>query len=211
MKNHPSCSCHSTADNLTRRDFFGRMADGICGIALTSLFMNDFFDGPEAFANAPEAVRRIYDLRPRAPHFAPKAKSVIQLFMNGGPSQMDLFDPKPMLDKHHGEAYVDKLNATEIPDVEHAGALMRSPFKFAQHGQSGMWFSDVMPHLAKHADDIAVIRSMHTVNPSHDIALWKIHSGQPLPGYPAMGAWVVYGLGSENQNLPAYVVLDDPL
>jgi Protein of unknown function (DUF1501) len=189
----------------TRRDFFTRVADGICGVALTSLLSKDLY-GAEA---APE-VRRIYDLKPRAPHFAPKAKSVIQLFMNGGPSQMDLFDPKPVLDKHHGEPYFDKL-AADLTGPEQAGGLMRSPFKFAQHGKGGIWVSDLMPHLTEIVDDICVIRSMHTMHPNHEPALFMIHSGRTIQGRPAMGSWVVYGLGSENQNLPAYVVLDDPL
>jgi hypothetical protein len=149
-------------------------------------------------------------MKPRAPHFAPKAKSVIQLFMNGGPSQMDLFDPKPVLDKHHGEPYFDKL-AADLTGPEQAGGLMRSPFKFAQHGKAGIWVSDLMPHLTEIVDDICVIRSMHTMHPNHEPALFMIHSGRTIQGRPAMGSWVVYGLGSENQNLPAYVVLDDPL
>ena len=152
----------------------------------------------------------MYDLKPRAPHFAPKAKAVIHLFMNGGPSQMDLFDPKPVLDKHHGEAYFDKV-AADVTGPEQAGGLMRSPFKFAQHGKSGMWVSDVMPHLAEQVDDLCVIRSMYTVHPNHEPALFLIQSGRIIPGRPSLGSWVVYGLGSENQNLPAYVVLDDPL
>src|SRR5207244_3698592 len=92
-----------------------------------------------------------------------------------------------------------------------AGGLMRSPFKFARHGQSGTWLSEALPGLAPHVDDIAIIRSMFNSHPNHEPALYKIHSGQLLPGLPAIGSWVVYGLGSENQNLPAYVVLDDPL
>ena len=130
--------------------------------------------------------------------------------MNGGPSQMDLFDPKPMLDKHHGEPYFDKI-AGEVENIKDAGALMRSPFKFAQHGQCGMWVSDVMPHLARQVDDIAFIRSMYTTNLTHEPAIYLIQSGKMGPGRPTLGSWVVYGLGSENQNLPAYVVLDDPL
>jgi hypothetical protein len=130
--------------------------------------------------------------------------------MNGGPSQVDLFDPKPMLDKHHGESYFDKV-AADLTGPEQAGAIMRSPFKFSQHGQSGIWVSDLMPHLAEQVDNIAVIRSMFTVHPNHEPALFVIHSGRTIPGRPSLGSWVIYGLGSENQSLPAYVVLDDPL
>ncbi len=129
--------------------------------------------------------------------------------MNGGPSQMDLFDPKPELDRLHGKTYADKL-AGEIEFIGSAGAIMRSPFKFAQHGKSGAWVSDAMPHLAGVVDDIAFIRSMHTMNLTHEPALYIAHTGKMGPGRPSIGAWVTYGLGSENQNLPAYVVLDDP-
>jgi hypothetical protein len=130
--------------------------------------------------------------------------------MNGGPSQMDLFDPKKELDKHHGEPYFDKI-AGEVETPAQAGALMRSPFKFQQHGQSGMWVSETLPHLAQHVDDIALIRSMHTTSLTHEPALYKIQGGRLLPGYPSLGSWAAYGLGAENQNLPAYIVLDDPL
>ena len=131
------------------------------------------------------------------------------MFQNGGPSQMDLFDPKPELDRLHGKTYADKL-AGEIEFVQNAGAIMRSPFKFAKHGKCGTQVSDAMPHLAEVVDDITFIRSMHTTNITHEPAVYMIQSGKITPGRPTIGAWVVYGLGSENQNLPAYVVLDDP-
>jgi hypothetical protein len=199
-------------DRLTRRGLFHRAADGLYGAALASLLGGDVF-GRRAFSAehaADPAPRRVHDLSPRPPHFAPRADAVIHLFMNGGPSQVDLFDPKPMLDKHHGEPYFEQI-AADVSSPQAAGGLMRSPFKFAQHGESGIWLSDALPHLASHVDQIAVIRSMFNSHPNHEPALFKIHSGRLLPGRPSMGAWVVYGLGSENQNLPAYVVLDDPL
>jgi hypothetical protein len=183
---------------ISRRSFFNGMAGGICGAALLHLL------GRDLRASAP------IDFKPRPAHFPAKARSVIHLFMNGGPSQMDLFDPKPQLDAHHGQPYFSKI-AGEVENPASAGALMRSPFRFARHGQSGMWVSDALPHLAGAADDIALIRSMHTTNLTHEPAVYMIHSGKEGPGRPALGSWVVYGLGSENQNLPAYVVLDDPL
>jgi Protein of unknown function (DUF1501) len=196
---------------LSRRGFLDSVAGGVYAAALASLAPDWFgpnrLSAAELAAGAPRAV---YDLRPRPPHFEPRAKAVIQLFMNGGPSHMDLFDPKPELTRRNGESYFEKI-AGEIEGVTSAGGLMRSPFKFAQHGQSGMWVSEIMPHLAKQVDSLTFIRSMHTVNLTHEPAIHKIQSGQMLPGYPTMGAWVTYGLGSENQNLPAYVVLDDPL
>ncbi len=123
---------------------------------------------------------------------------------------MDLFDPKPMLEKMHGKAYFDKI-AGEVEFIKDAGAIMRSPYKFAQHGKCGAWVSEVMPHLAGVVDELAFIRSMYTTNLTHEPAGHIIHTGKMSPGRPAWGSWVVYGLGSENQNLPAYVVLDDPL
>src|SRR3989441_976395 len=187
----------SYSRRIPRRGFFERVSGGIHGAALATLLGKDLYGSS-------------YDVKSRRPHFEPKAKAVIHLFMNGGPSQMDLFDPKPTLDKHHGEPYFDKV-AADLTGPEGAGGLLRSPFRFAQHGQSGIWVSEVMPHLAKHVDDIAVIRSMFTTHPNHEPALFVIHSGRTIPGRPSLGAWVIYGLGSENQNLPAYVVLDDPL
>jgi hypothetical protein len=197
----------------TRRTFFSHVANGISGMALAHLLGGELGGAelrPPDDEVLPPGHRRVYDLKPRPPHFAPKAKAVIQLFMNGGPSQMDLFDPKPMLDKHHGESYFDKL-AGDVQTVNQAGGLMRSPFKFAQYGQSGAWVSELMPHLTKVVDDLTFIRSMETLHFNHEPALFVIHSGRIMPGRASFGSWVVFGLGSENQNLPAYVVLDDPL
>jgi hypothetical protein len=191
--------------SLCRRGFFQYVSSGIYGAALTYLL------GRDAGLRAAEAVGSPHlDLKPRPSQFAAKAKSVIHLFMNGGPSQMDLFDPKPMLDKHHGDPYFSKIPG-EVENPQSAGALMRSPFQFARHGQCQMWVSEALPHLARHVDDIALIRSMHTTNLTHEPAIYLIQTGKMSPGKPTVGSWVVYGLGSENQNLPAYVVLDDPL
>ena len=201
---NPSCDAHKPAvpgPGLGRRDFFSQVGTGICGAALLHLL------GDEMRA---EQGRDVARLTPRHPVRPARAKSVIHLFMNGGPSQMDLFDPKPELDKHHGEAYFDKI-AGEVENVKDAGALMRSPFKFAQHGESGMWVSDALPHLAKQVDEISLIRSLYTTNITHEPALYLIQTNRMVSGYPTLGSWITYGLGSESQNLPAYVVLDDPL
>ena len=184
----------------SRRDLFRSVPGGIYGAALASLLSRD----SSALAETPHA-----DLKPRPPHVSAKAKAVVHLFMNGGPSQMDLFDPKPELDKNHGKSYADKL-AGEIEFVQNAGAIMRSPFKFARHGKCGASVSDAMPHFAGVVDDVAFIRSMFTTNLTHEPAVYIVQSGKMGPGRPTLGSWVVYGLGSENQNLPAYVVLDDP-
>ncbi len=205
-------SFHSKTERrpLSRRAFFDRVSDGLYGMGLASLLSRDLYGATVGADDLPDGHRRSYDLKARPPHFEPKAKSVIHLFMNGGPSQMDLFDPKPMLEKHHGEPYFDKL-AADLTSPEQSGGLMRSPFKFAQHGKSGAWISDAMPHLTEVVDDLAIIKSMYTMHPNHEPALFMIQSGRIIPGRASMGSWVAYGLGTENQNLPAYVVLDDPL
>lgn len=189
---------------LTRRSFFQRAGGGIYGAALAYLLGRDLFAGSRLLGAEPAA-----DLQARAPHFAPRAQAVIHLFMNGGPSQMDLFDPKPMLNKLHGRPHAPSI-AGEIENLSKAGALMRSPFQFSRHGRSGMEVSEVLPHLARHVDDIALIRSLYTTNLTHEPALYLIQTGRMGPGRPSLGSWVAYGLGTENQNLPAYVVLDDP-
>ncbi len=188
---------------LTRRGLFHQVGAGLYGAALTYLLGRDLYAAQPA-----EKARG--DLQPRAAHFTPRARAVIHLFMNGGPSQMDLLDPKPALDKHHGRRYFERI-AGEVENPQSAGALMRSPFRFARHGQGGMWVSDALPHLARQVDDIALIRSLYTTNLTHEPALYLIQSGRVGPGAPSLGSWVVFGLGSENQDLPAYVVLDDPL
>jgi len=147
-----------------------------------------------------------FDVTPRKPHAPARAKAVIQLFMHGGPSHMDLFDPKPMLAKYDG-----KPAPAEVADDEKlTGSLLRSPYKFAKYGQSGLEFSEVLPKIAAHADEIAVIRSMYTDHRNHEQALWMMHTGLIVSGRPSLGSWVTYALGTENQNLPAYVVLPDP-
>lgn len=191
----------SPSSEIPRRRFFERVGAGLQGAALTYLLGRDLYA-----ADRPP----VQDARPRRPHATPRAKAVIHLFMNGGPSQMDLFDPKEELNKRHGEDYFNKI-AGEVEFPEAAGALMKCPFKFAQHGECGMHVSDVMPHLSKQVDKLTLIRSMYTSNLTHEPALYKIHSGSEFIGHPALGSWVSYALGSENQNLPAYVVLDDPL
>jgi hypothetical protein len=197
----------------TRRDFFARTCDGLMGAALTHLLCEDFFGGTSALAAEPESRKPApqYNLKPKPVHHSAKAKSVIHLFMNGGPSQMDLFDPKPVLNRMDGKPYPGNVEEIGNQNTTDIGVMMGGQFKFARHGESGMWMADVLPHTAKMSDDICLINSMWTDHPNHDNALYKIHSGRLFMGYPTFGAWTVYGLGTENQNLPAYVVLNDPL
>ena len=196
----------SRPEPMDRRTFFSRVGDGLQGAALATLLGTDLL-GPDSLLAA--GSRQVYDLKKQDPHFEPRATSVIQLFMNGGPSQVDLLDPKPALEKFAGQPPSRDL-ASEIRAVREAGGLMPSPFKFAKHGESGIEVSEVMPHLAEQVDDITVIRSMFTPHIAHESSLFTMHSGRMFPGRPSLGAWVVYGLGTENRNLPAYVVLDDP-
>jgi hypothetical protein len=193
----------------TRRGFFSRFGDGVHGSALAWLLARDLLPSSSSlFAasieNAPPA-----DLRPRQPHFAPKAKAVIHLFMNGGPSHVDLFDPKPMLRKFAGTPPGRDI-LSQIEFANEVGTMLPSPFQFVRRGKCGMELSELLPHLGECADDITLIRSMFGEHFNHEPALYLTHSGRTIPGRPSVGAWVVYGLGSENQNLPAYVVLDDP-
>jgi len=194
----------------TRRDFFARTSDGIMGAALTHLLTNDFWGGTSALAED-AAEPSYFDLKPKHPHHPAQATSVIQLFMNGGPSQMDLFDPKPLLTKLDGQPFPGSIEEIGNSNTADIGVMMGGQFPFARHGDSGMWMADVFPHAAALADELCVVNSMWTDHPNHDNALYKIHSGRLFMGYPTLGSWTVYGLGSENQNLPAYVVLSDPL
>ncbi len=186
---------------LTRRAFLGRYAGGLGSLALAHLL------AAEGVGTAAEPPSRSDPLAAGAPHHTPRAKSVICLFQHGGPSQMDLFDPKPALTKHHGKPYPGKL---EVHFHRQAGNLLASPFRFRKCGQSGMELSELLPHTARIADDLTLIRSMATTSVDHEAALRMIHSGKVFTGRPTWGAWVLYGLGSPRDDLPAYVVLSDP-
>jgi Protein of unknown function (DUF1501) len=194
---------------MSRRDFFSRFSDGLHGMALAWLLGRDLFSTNPALASSLDERKQAYDLMPRPPHFQPKAKSVIHLFMNGGPSQVDLFDSKPTLQKFAGSAPPRDI-VSEIEFANEVGTLLPSTFKFAKHGKAGIEISELLPNLAECMDDVALIRSMFGEHFNHEPSLYLMHSGRTLPGRPSLGSWVVYGLGSENQNLPAYIVLDDP-
>jgi hypothetical protein len=189
---------------IERRDFFAQMGNGLFGAGLASLLGSDLLSSP---VTAAESATHL--LLPKTPHFRGTAQAVIQFFMTGGPSQVDLFDPKPALKKHEGDlprSFVDNVES-----VSAAGGLLPSPFRFSRCGSSGLEFSELLPHLAECADEIAVIRSMWTTSFNHETSIVIMHGGREISATPSLGAWVVHGLGSENQNLPAYVALDDPL
>ena len=150
------------------------------------------------------------DLVPRPSHFPGKAKAVIQLFQNGGPSQMDLFDNKPELSRHNGQPHPDPGVFETVSLAGSQNVLMGTAFKFARHGQCGMELSELIPHIANVADDLCLVRSMHTEHNNHPFAITMMQTGKTFAGRPAMGSWVCYALGTENRNLPGYVVLRDP-
>ena len=156
-------------------------------------------------AERPSAVREVplAPLAPKSPHFTPTAKHVIFLFLNGGPSQVDTFDPKPMLQKLSGQP----IPAGNLKTERKTGNLLGSPFSFRRCGKSGIEVSEIFPKLGDAIDDVCVIRSMYTEIPNHEPSLFLMNCGHRLPGRPSMGSWLTYGLGSENQNLPGYVVL----
>ena len=149
-------------------------------------------------------------LAPKSPHFKPRAKNVIWIFANGGPSQVDTWDYKPGLAKRDGQTLEGFDNKTGFfPDQ--VGALMKSPFEWRQHGQSGTWVSELFPKIAKHVDKIAFVHSCWTKSNNHSPALFMVNTGETRMGFPSVGSWITYGLGSESENLPAFVVMTDPM
>lgn len=188
----------------SRRDFLATTASGIGSLALLSLLQQD-----GALAAETQADSLINPLAPRKPHFAPKAKNCIFIFMAGAPSQLDLFDPKPKLNELHGEKLPESLteNVRFAFIQKDSATVMGTPRKFKKHGESGTEFSDLLPHIGSCADDIALIRSMHTDQFNHHPGQLMMNTGFPLFGRPSLGSWLNYGLGSESKNLPGYVVL----
>jgi hypothetical protein len=187
---------HKSGQPLTRRDALCRMGNGFGMLAFASLVNESIVRAAGAFAQDGSIDHRKLD------HPA-RAKRVIFLFMNGGLSQVDSFDPKPMLDKYHGQPLPGGTVATE----RKTGALMRSPFTFKKYGKSGIEVSELFPHVGECADDICFIRSMYTDIPNHEPSMLMMNTGHTQVGRPSIGSWLTYGLGTDNQNLPGYVVL----
>jgi len=179
----------STDPALTRRALLARGAGGLGLLAMNGLLPA----GEPTPAGAWAA---------RPPHVAAKAKSVIWLMMEGGPSAVDLFDPKPELQRRHGQTVAGIETHFGKP-----GPLMRSPYSFKQHGQSGLWVCDKLPALARCADDLAMIKSVWTESSNHAPAMYQMNTGMPRPGFPSVGSWIGYGLGTPNQDLPGFVVM----
>ena len=193
------CTGHDPVSPFHRREFLNRFGLGVGGVALAHL-MN-----PQSAVAAPE--RGILEV----PHAAGRAKRIIYLFMSGGPSQLETFDYKPLLNERNGQQLPDSVRMgqrlTGMSGNQASLPLAGSIFKFQQYGQSGAWVSELLPHTAKMVDRVSVIRSMYTEAINHDPAITFLQTGSQLSGRPSMGAWVHYGLGSDNENLPAFVVL----
>jgi hypothetical protein len=180
-------------EKISRRSWIESLCGGLGTVGLANMFAQQALSAPAATAGG----------RPQGPHFAPKAKHVICLFMTGGPSQMDMFDPKPSLLKFAGQ----RPPSTDLRTERVTGGLLPSPFSFKKYGRGGVDVSELLPKLAEGIDDICVIRSMYTFNPTHTPARNLIHSGNITSVRPSVGAWITYGLGTENANLPGFVVL----
>jgi uncharacterized protein (DUF1501 family) len=182
---------------FSRRELLSRFGMGFGAIALSELLTG------HAQAAAPGVLP--------APHFTPRAKRVIYLFQSGGPSQLELFDYKPLLNERHGQELPESVRMgqrlTSMTGNQASLPLAGSIFKFSQHGQCGAWISELLPHTAKLADELCIIRSLHTEAINHDPAITFLQTGSQIAGRPSFGAWLSYGLGSENDNLPAFVVL----
>jgi hypothetical protein len=189
----------------SRRHFLASSAMGIGGLALAWLLKED---GLLATPVRPELEPRRFDLLPKPPHHAPRARAMISLFMQGGPSHLDLFDPKPVMARYDGRPFPGTIRYDNA--AEASSKVLASPWKFKRHGQSGIEISELLPHLAEVIDDITIIRSMRTGVNNHEQSIQAMHTSRIQSGRPVLGSWLTYGLGSESQNLPAYMVLTDP-
>ncbi len=193
--NSSACCCPGRiAIPTTRRELLARSAAGFGGVALSGLFAETLALGETS---------RSKEAEPRRPHYAPKVKNVVFLFMDGGVSHVDSFDPKTKLDELDGKPFLESKNPTANGNRQ----WLKSPWAFAKRGDSGMPVSNLFPHIASCADDIAVVRSMKADLPIHSTGVIFLHTGSNVAGRPSVGAWASYGLGSENQNLPGFVVL----
>ncbi len=191
---------------MSRREMIGRMGAGFGSIGLAGVLAQGDAHGnqPAASGNLRLSSNSATPLAPKAPHFAPTAKRVIQLFMPGGPSQVDTFDYKPSLEKNAGQRpqIVDRKTLRNTKN-----GLMPSPFKFKQYGETGKWVSDIFPHVAQEVDELCFVHSMHTDIPEHAGAILMYNLGHLQPSRPSLGSWLTYGLGSDNQNLPGFVAM----
>src|SRR5262249_41614246 len=205
-KNDDCCNYGRWPRVWNRRKFLQTTGAGFGSLAMQYLLARDGCMAATSLSNG--SSMRFDQLAPKAPHFPAKAKAVIFLFCYGGPSQVDLFDPKPALDKWHGQP-IPVFEKTDAFFDDTKNTAFKSPYKFSKHGQSGIDISEKFPMLARCADDLCVIRSMHAESNNHAPALFQMNTGFQLPGRPCFGSWATYGLGAETDRLPAFVVLWD--
>ncbi|MFN3323997.1 MAG: DUF1501 domain-containing protein [Bryobacteraceae bacterium] len=182
---------------LTRRQALREVAGGLGAIALGSILNQETLYGSESGMS--------YDLTPKQPHFPPRAKNVIFIYISGGPSTIDMFDPKPVLERYDGKPAPFEIKGRALNGSQQ---VMASPWEFQRHGQSGRPVSELLPNFAKIVDEVAFVRSMTTDRIDHSTAQFTFVTGRGITGFPSIGAWVAYGLGTENQNLPAFIVLE---
>ena len=198
-----------TPCGFTRREFLWQVGAGFAGLGLIDRLSQDgFFTKTAQAAAQPGGPSGQYLLAPKPAHFVTRAKHCIFLFMNGAPSQVDTFDPKPALEKYRGQPYNGKLKVGS--NGRPIGYLMPSPFEFKKYGQSGLEISSLFPHTSRHADDLCVLRSLYTDTAAHASGCLQMNTGNVLIGKPSLGAWLSYGLGTMNESLPSFVVMTDP-
>lgn len=197
MHGHRNCPPHAPQQPLSRREMLSRSGTGLGMLGLASLL------GSGLTNRSVQAAGGQNPMLPKAPHFAPRAKHVIHLFLNGGPSHLDTFDPKPALAKYAGK----ELPTGNLRTERKTGAALPSPFKFQKYGQSGIEVSEIFAKTAEFADDMAIIRSMHADVPNHEPSLMLMNCGDARQTRPSVGSWLTYGLGTENQNLPGFIAM----
>ena len=183
----------ATDNSISRRTLLKRTAVGFGSLALASMLADE---SRGALANDP--------LAPKPPHLPARAKRIIFLLMSGGPSQVDTFDPKPLLTRDHGKPLPFAKPRVQFNSTKN---LLKSPWKFRQYGESGLWVSELFPHLAGRVDDLCMVHSVYGTNPAHGGAMMKLHTGSENFIRPSIGSWISYGLGTENANLPAFVTI----
>ena len=205
-KRWKNTGCSGTPLTVNRRGFFCRSGRGLGSAALASLLARD---GLLARAVA-DTAKPLNLLAPKKTDFAPKATSVIFLFMTGGPSQIETFDPKPVLNQLHGEPLPDSFGKVVTQQTSNESKLLGSKRTFRKCGESGIEISDLFPNISTCADELAVVRSLYGDSVVHSAAMYQMNSGRILMGHPSLGSWILYGLGSESENLPAYIVMLDP-
>lgn len=203
MKKSTHCG-RFRATGISRREMLRNSACGFGSVALAALMSDRAFGGALSGINDDLAN----PLAPKPPHYPAKVKRIVYCYMDGGPSQVDTFDPKPLLEKEHGQPFKMKIEPTQFNNI---GKTLQSPWKFEQHGECGTPVSELFPHVAKHVDDMAVIRSMTSEFSEHTNANYFLHTGNGFQGRPSMGAWIGYGLGSECLDLPGFIVLNGGL